>query len=135
MNYLELSQVPIGHAEEVEQVFDLISYRKGACIIRLLHAYLGPEAFQKGLQIYLKRHEYSNTETTDLWDAWSEASGKPVADTMKTWTQEMGFPVIMVESSEETEDGGLKLKLKQEWFLSDGATPDKSKVYSILRLD
>ena len=59
----------------------------------MLHAYLGPEAFQKGLQSYLKKHAYGNTETADLWAAWTEASDKPVAETMKSWTQENGIPL------------------------------------------
>ena len=33
------------------------------------------------------RHAYGNTETSDLWAAWAESSGKPVAETMSTWTQ------------------------------------------------
>ena len=47
-------QVPIKHAEEVEEVFDAISYCKGACVIRMLNAVLGEEAFRKGLQVYMK---------------------------------------------------------------------------------
>jgi aminopeptidase N len=71
-------QVPIKHAEEVEEVFDAISYSKGACVIRMLNAVLGEEAFRKGLQNYMKRHQFGNTETSDLWQAWQEASGKPI---------------------------------------------------------
>lgn len=46
--------MPIKHAEEVEEVFDAISYCKGACVIRMLNAVLGEEAFRKGLQVYMK---------------------------------------------------------------------------------
>ena len=67
-------QVPIKHAEEVEEVFDMISYCKGASVVRILHAVLGAEAFQAGLQIYMERHQYGNTITTDLWKAWEEVS-------------------------------------------------------------
>jgi len=123
-------QVPIAHAIEVEEVFDLISYRKGACIVRMIHSYLGPEAFQEGLRIYLKRHAYGNTETSDLWAAWAESSGKPVAETMSTWTQEMGFPVLNIEESTPQEDGSLKLKVKQEWFLADGSEVEGEKVWA-----
>eukprot|EP00971_Amphidinium_carterae_P343021 6482545-Amphidinium_carterae.2 len=50
-------QVPIKHAEEVEEVFDHISYFKGASVIRLAHGVLGHDAFQKGLQAYMKKHQ------------------------------------------------------------------------------
>lgn len=44
-------QVPIAHAEEVEQVFDAISYCKGACVVKMLNAVLGMDMFKKGLQV------------------------------------------------------------------------------------
>ncbi len=49
--------MPIGRAEEVEQVFDAISYCKGSCVVRLLWAVLGKEDFQRGLQLYMKKHQ------------------------------------------------------------------------------
>ena len=64
-------QVPIAHAEEVEEVFDGISYCKGSAVINMVYKVLGPENFRKGLQLYFKRHAYQNTETVDLWYAYS----------------------------------------------------------------
>lgn len=46
-----LPKVPIAHAEEVEQVFDAISYCKGACVVKMLNAVLGMDMFKKGLQV------------------------------------------------------------------------------------
>lgn len=113
-------QVPIGHAEEVEQVFDAISYCKGACVVRMLFAVLGKDNFQKGLQIYMDRHKYSNTETFDLWNAWGEASGLPINAMMASWTEQMGYPVVKV-TKESIEGNELVLQLSQEWFLADGS--------------
>lgn len=48
------------------------------------------------MNAYLTKHQYKNTFTEDLWEALGEASEKPVEDIMKTWTQQMGFPVITV---------------------------------------
>jgi len=77
-------QVPIKHAEEVEQVFDAISYCKGASVIRMLHAVLGHEDFRKGLQEYFHKHQYGNTETYDLWNAWESVSGEE--NVMMPWS-------------------------------------------------
>jgi puromycin-sensitive aminopeptidase len=71
-------QVPIHHAEEVEQVFDAISYCKGGSVVRMIEAVLGFPKFRQGLEAYMKQHKYSNTETYDLWVAWEESSGMPV---------------------------------------------------------
>ena len=53
-------------AEEVEQVFDAISYCKGSTVVRMVACVLGPEKFQEGLQLYMRRHQYQNTVTLDL---------------------------------------------------------------------
>eukprot|EP00996_Jenningsia_fusiforme_P000137 NODE_1098_length_1706_cov_26.131563_g974_i0.p1 GENE.NODE_1098_length_1706_cov_26.131563_g974_i0~~NODE_1098_length_1706_cov_26.131563_g974_i0.p1 ORF type:complete len:547 (+),score=123.18 NODE_1098_length_1706_cov_26.131563_g974_i0:69-1643(+) len=84
-------QVPIQHAEEVEEVFDRISYFKGACVVQMAFAALGEADFRKGLVDYMQRYQYKNTVTKDLWDAWGRASGKPVAELMSSWTEQMGF--------------------------------------------
>lgn len=39
-------QVDINHAAEIDEIFDAISYRKGASVIRMLQSYLGAECFQ-----------------------------------------------------------------------------------------
>ena len=85
--------VPIKHAEEVEQVFDAISYCKGSTVVNMVCAVLGKDKFREGLQLYMRRHAYGNTETVDLWNAWSEVSGIDVAALMHTWTTRMGYPV------------------------------------------
>lgn len=119
-------QVPIKEAEEVEEVFDAISYCKGGSVVRMIYAVLGEEKFQEGLRIYFQRHQYGNTETTDLWAAWKEASGQPIDDMMGSWTQQMGFPLIKVVSSTDTE-----LEIEQSWFLADGSSQegDASKAW------
>ena len=113
-------QVPIAHAEEVEQVFDAISYSKGASVIRMIAAVLGMKSFRSGLQAYMKKHAYQNTETIDLWQAWQDSSGLPVQELMSSWTEQMGFPLLKV-TKETWEDDKVTLELEQMWFLSDGS--------------
>lgn len=118
-------QVPIGHAEEVEEVFDAISYCKGACVVKMLHAVLGAEDFQKGLQLYMERHQYGNTETYHLWSAWTEVSGKNIGEIMGPWTQQMGHPLVEVVK-ETWKSDSVELSLKQRWFLADGSSDETS---------
>merc|ERR1719327_2418277 len=123
-------QVPIAHAEEVEEVFDAISYAKGGSVVRMIFAVLGKEKFQEGLKLYFQKHQYSNTETKDLWDAWSEVSGKPINEMMSSWTNQMGFPVVKVVADPAANGDSENLSLEQSWFLADGsrepADADKS---------
>lgn len=112
--------VPIKHAEEVEQVFDAISYCKGSTVVNMVQAILGKEKFQEGLQKYMSSYAYKNTETNDLWQAWTDVSGIPVAKLMKTWTMRMGYPYLKVVS-EKWSDNAVEFTLEQNWFLADGS--------------
>lgn len=112
-------QVPVGHPSEIDEIFDDISYSKGASIIRMLHSYIGDDDFRKGMSLYLKRYSYANAETKDLWAALEEASSKPIGDVMSTWTKQQGFPIVRVESSRNGDD--VELTFKQKRFLASGS--------------
>nr|XP_033811401.1 glutamyl aminopeptidase [Geotrypetes seraphini] len=95
---------------EITSAFDGISYSKGASILRMLQDWITPEEFQKGCQTYLKNYKFKNARTDNFWEAMAEASGKPVKDVMDTWTRQMGYPVLNVESD---------IKVTQKRFLLD----------------
>lgn len=44
--FLYTIQVEVGHVREIDEIFDAISYKKGAAIIRMLQTYLGADKFQ-----------------------------------------------------------------------------------------
>ena len=108
-------EVDCPDANKINQIFDSISYSKGASVLRMLAGIVGEEKFLKGVSIYLKKHVYGNAETKDLWAGISEASGMDVASIMANWTLKIGFPVVTVE-----EPGNGKIKVTQNRFLSTG---------------
>jgi puromycin-sensitive aminopeptidase len=105
--------------EEAEGMFDVLTYQKGASVVRMLEQYLGAETFREGIRLYMSKHAYGNTETTDLWDAIEEASGEPVRSTMDSWIFQGGYPVITVDST----DDGSGIEIAQRRFRYLG-TPD-----------
>ncbi|XP_022158530.1 aminopeptidase M1 [Momordica charantia] len=109
-------EVEINHACEVDEIFDAISYRKGASVIRMLQSYLGAECFQKSLASYIKRHSCSNAKTEDLWAALEEGSGEPVNKLMSSWTKQQGYPVVTVKVKDD------KLVFDQSRFLLSGSS-------------
>jgi len=111
-------EVVVGHPAECDEIFDAISYSKGASVIRMLHQYMGDEMFRKGLNHYLTKFQYKNAKTEDLWESLERMSGKPVGKMMSTWTSQTGFPVITVDC----EQAGQKkiLRIKQGKFSADG---------------
>jgi len=109
-------EVEVNNSAQIEEIFDAISYNKGASVIRMIFDRIGEDKFRKGLHIYLERFKYSNAVTTDLWDALSEASGYDVASFMNCYTKKTGYPLITVES---TEDPSV-FKVSQQRFLASG---------------
>ncbi len=80
--------------EDADGMFDLLTYQKGGSVLRMLERWLGADAFRAGVRHYLARYQLGNTETTDLWDALEEATGKPVRRIMDTWIFQPGFPSV-----------------------------------------
>ena len=113
-------EVPVVHPDQINEIFDTISYAKGASCIRMLSSAVGMDAFVQGLQAYLKKHAYQNTVSADLWKSLTQSSGTDVATLMKTWLGEVGYPVVTIEETSQASDGKRVLKLKQERFLASG---------------
>ena len=99
---------------EIEELFDEISYGKGASVLRMIEAYIGADKFQKGVREYLNEFRYSNAAGRDLWNHLQEASGMEVNRIMEAWISKPGFPVVTVSRS------GDELVLEQERFLLAG---------------
>jgi aminopeptidase 2 len=106
-------EVPIKRADEVNQIFDAISYAKGSCVLRMISRYLGEDTFMEGIRRYLKKHAYGNTETGNLWAALADASGKPVEKVMDVWTKNVGYPVVTVTENKDSKS----IHVKQNRFL------------------
>jgi len=110
-------EVKVGNPDEINQIFDSISYCKGSSIIRMLNDYIGNADFVSGLQSYLKKFQYMNATTDDLWRELSVSSRKNIAELMETWTKHAGYPVIEVKKKINTENQHTILCLHQEKFL------------------
>jgi puromycin-sensitive aminopeptidase len=108
-------EFPVGRPEEAEAMFDVLTYQKGAAVLRMLEQYLGAETFRKGINHYLTIHAHANTETGDLWDALEAVSGEPVRAIMETWIRQGGYPVISIGPG----DDAASLRLSQERFVYD----------------
>lgn len=124
-------EVPVNHPCEIDEIFDEISYNKGASIIRMLHDYIGEDNFRKGMHLYLSRYQYSNTKTEDLWNALKDASSKPVAKVMSSWTKLKGFPLITVTNKETEHKNQYVLEISQKKFVADGSVSTDPQMWVV----
>ena len=104
-------QQPVATEAEANSAFDDITYKKGQSFLRMLESFLGEDVFREGIRRYMAAHMYSNTTTADLWNALSDASGKPIGEIAAGWTEQPGFPLVKVKR----EQGG-NVSLTQERF-------------------
>ncbi len=114
-------EVEVHHPDEIGEIFDEVSYSKGASLIRMLANYLGEDNFRDGLRYYLKKHSYQNTETIHLWQAFEKVCGKPkknIAKMMHTWTGKPGYPIIRIKDD---------LTIFQERFFASPTSKKKAK--------
>jgi puromycin-sensitive aminopeptidase len=116
-------EYPVISPSDAEGMFDVLTYEKGAAVVRTLEQYLGEDAFRAGIRRYMASHEYGNTETTDLWDAIEAATGEPVRRIMDSWIFQGGFPIVHVEAR----DDGRLLHLSQQRFLFLGDHADTTR--------
>lgn len=113
-------ECPVHHPDEIDELFDLISYEKGCSVLYQIHQFIGKDAFQHGIRAYLKKHSYGNTETHDLWDALEDSCRElglalPVREIMDAWVFTLGHPVIEVK--EGSAKGTVVLRQKHFTFL------------------
>jgi aminopeptidase N len=100
---------------EISTLFDGIAYGKAASVLRMVEAYVGPDVFQKGANLYLEKHAYGNATAEDFWNQMAATSEKPVDRIMATFTEQSGAPLITMKSacSESSSGGGGFLKKKK----------------------
>ena len=97
----------INDLEDVQVNFDGITYAKGGSVLKQLAAWVGIEAFFAGVAAYFKKHEWSNTELSDLLTELEATSGRELTTWSKKWLETAGVntlsPVI-----DESPDGTIR---------------------------
>lgn len=89
---------------QIMQLFDQITYSKGAIVLRMLADVLGERVFHKGIKIYLNNFRLKNTNQYDVWEAMEKSQSESfsrveIAEVMDTWTNQIGYPVITINTS------------------------------------
>ena len=119
-------EVEVHHPNEIGEIFDAVSYSKGATVIRMLAEYIGAKNFKNGLTHYLKKHSYNNASTVHLWEAFEKASkkngsGKPIKKMMAIWTGKPGYPIVSIKEKNN------KIEISQERYYSSETSRKQSK--------
>jgi puromycin-sensitive aminopeptidase len=107
---------PVASVAQATENFDLITYEKGAAVVRMIEHYLGADTFRDGVRRYMERHREGNAVAADLWRALAEASGKDVARVAQAWIAQPGFPLVSIDATKS-------VTIRQERFFADPKIP------------
>jgi aminopeptidase N len=92
-----------------EDVFDQVSYPKGAAILHMLRNYVGDSAFFKALNLYLTTNKFKSAEAQQLRLAFEDVTGKDLNWFWNEWYYGAGHPSLDIEYSYDA--AGKKVKV------------------------
>uniref|UniRef100_A0A8C9X018 Aminopeptidase n=1 Tax=Sander lucioperca TaxID=283035 RepID=A0A8C9X018_SANLU len=97
-------QEEVQKTSSIIQMFNSITYCKGAAVLRMLADIVGERVFIEGVKTYLSDFSYKNTDQNDLWRSIQKAEDKngghtQVARFMEPWTKQIGYPVITINTT------------------------------------
>ncbi|KAF0765051.1 aminopeptidase N-like [Aphis craccivora] len=109
------------NSNEIQEIFDVISYKKGASLLHMMNMFLGENTFKQSIRNYIKKYKFSNADQNDLWSSFTEEAHRQgtldknltVKLIMDTWTLKAGYPILKVVRNYSAET----VTLSQERFL------------------
>ncbi|KAF8934439.1 hypothetical protein BGZ47_010369 [Haplosporangium gracile] len=108
-------EVGVANPSEITQIFDEVSYMKGASVLRMLSGWLGEDQLLKGIRKFMMRYMWGNANTDDLWMTLAEECQADVPEFMRRWTRQTGYPVLTITEIDES-----TIMVRQSLFLSTG---------------
>jgi len=104
-------EYPVQAPKDADAMFDVLTYEKGASVLRMLEQHIGPTVFRDGVRDYLHAHAYGNADTNDLWISLEKIAKQPVPELMNGWIFQPGYPLITAEINQSG-----RLVLSQQRF-------------------
>jgi aminopeptidase N len=108
---------------EINNFYTLTVYNKGAEVIRMMRAILGPAGFRKGTDLYFSRHDGQAVTTDDFVKAMEDATGADLSQ-FKFWYSQAGTPELQVSRSYDPGARQYSLTFRQTCPATPGQ-PDK----------
>jgi aminopeptidase N len=91
-------RVPVETPEEINEIFDAISYEKTAAVLRMVEALVGEAAFRDGIRVYVKKYAYGNAAAEDFWNTMTATTKQPFDRILPTFVLQPGAPLLSVDA-------------------------------------
>ena len=110
--------------DQINEMFDGISYGKGGAVLGMVENYLGEEVFRQGVHNYLQAHIYGNATAEDFWNAQTATSHLPVDKIMSSFVTKPGVPLLTFS---EKQAGGVPVS-QSRFFISGAGKQSGAKM-------
>ncbi|MFM7314872.1 MAG: aminopeptidase N [Cyanobium sp.] len=129
--------------EAIDNFYTTTIYEKGAEVIRALHTLIGDAVFQRGMCLYVRRHDGTAATCDDFLAAMRDAAEAHWAElgldgrlapppfdfaAFRRWYHQAGTPVLQVHRHWDGEQGRLTLTFRQH----TPATPGQSHKHPVV---
>ena len=104
-----------------EDLFDLISYQKGGCILHMLRDVVGDSAFFDALHLYLETNKFTPVEAHELRLAFEKVTGRDLNWFFNEWFFDKGFPVLDIKHSYDADKQEETVEIDQTQDLAENA--------------
>jgi aminopeptidase N len=108
--------------ESCDNMFDSVTYSKGACVLHALRGLLGDEVWRNGIRRYVARHKFQVVDTDDFRKAMEAASARDLKWFFDQWVNKAGHPELKVRWRFEDADHSVRVHVQQTQAI-DAATP------------
>jgi aminopeptidase N len=97
---------------EINNFYTATVYVKGAEVVRMIHTLLGPEAWRRGMDLYVRRHDGQAVTIEDFVAAMEDASGIDLAR-FRRWYAQAGTPELTVTEAHDPATATFSLTFRQ----------------------
>ena len=117
---------------EINNFYTSTVYDKGAEVVRMIRALLGPEIFRNGMDLYFERHDGEAATVEQFVQCFAAVSGRDMTQFMR-WYSQAGTPEIKVAPHYDAREKTYRLDITQSVPPTPGQ-PDKAAMVIPLAL-
>ncbi len=113
--------------DEINEMFDGISYGKAAAMLNMVEHYEGEQTFRQGVHNYLEAHMYANANAQDFWNAQTAVSHMPIDKIMESFVAQPGVPLLTFG---EPTDGSVQVS-QERFFLNPTVKTSRAQTWYV----
>jgi alanyl aminopeptidase len=118
---------PVRTSGEASEAFDGLTYEKGAAVLRMIEAWLGPDTFRRGMQRYVHENAWKNARADDLFKALDFVSAQKVGELAGGFLDKPGVPSVLLTWKCGGKEGSQADLRQSEWRpLGEGSEPART---------